>query len=665
MTFFSSNPFVKILSFWLIGLLSGFFLPELKYLFLLSGLFFAVLALSKIKSKAYPYDVYSSVLLAHLVILIAFATVPKTNVLDRNEQQRYLATVLEYPSEKTNSYQCQLRITQSDSTYFDNQTVIAYFEKNKQASKLQPGDSIVAKSRLQSIQDQDIPFAFDYRGFMANRNIFFSTYIQRENFQLISTKGHESLKFKAEGFRRHLIGLLKQSIENDAALQVISALTLGYRKELSQETRAYFASTGAMHVLAVSGLHVGMIYLLLSFLLGFLKRFRYGKTLFILSIGLLLWFYALLTGFSPSVQRATVMFTFILIGSSLARPTSIYNSIAASAFLLLLFNPRLLFDVGFQLSYAAVISIVFFYSRIEKLVECKNKLTRKIWQLFSVSLAAQIGTFALSIYYFHQFPVFFWLSNFVVLPAAYLILGFTLLLFVSFPLNWLAGLFAHILQAITLATINALKLIELFPYSLINNITISPFQLVMLLACGLTLIFYIKLKRKVFFFSGICFYLFFLAGGATKKKQLFNQQKYIVYSKEHCLHLINGRKNYVIYPDEKTFKKPFHNDVVRELQLSKPIVLPLDTCMKYYSSDLVIDQQIILFLHQTFQLNTRKENQQDCDSNQSTESKNIVEDLKPFLKTEIDSVLAKSEILNLYNLPTTKTFITDLQKHIH
>ena len=177
-----------------------------------------------------------------------------------------------------------------------------------------------------------------------------------------------------------------------------------------------------MHVLAVSGLHVGIIFFILNFLLTPLNR---NKRLLKIKLFLLvgaLWFYAFLTGLSPSVMRSCTMFSFIVVGENLNKRTNIYNTLAASAFLLMLINPLIIFGAGFQLSYIAVISIVFFQPRLAALVAVKNRILKYVWDLFTVSVAVQIGTAPISIFYFHQFPVYFWLSNFIVIPGAALIL---------------------------------------------------------------------------------------------------------------------------------------------------------------------------------------------------------------------------------------------------
>lgn len=608
MAFFTNNPFTKLLSFWLTGILAASYYPRLILVFVLFGILFGILAFSRIQSKRYPFDQFMSAFWAIIIMITAFfsGSVPNTLIKTHQKPYHFLATLVEQPIEKQRSYAAQLEINCCDSGQFNGKKLMAYFEKKDSVMLLQAGDQIFVKSRLNQIQNQGNPYEFDYQKYMANNEINYSTYIRSDNYSNTTTTKQKSIFVQAKNLRSKLIRKLKSAIKNDESIQVISALTLGYRKELSAETKTSFAATGAMHVLAVSGLHVGMIFLFLSNLFSFLKQTKFGNILFFLIIASLLWFYALLTGFSPSVQRATVMFTIILLANCQRRPTSIYNSIAASAFILLLFNPKLITELGFQLSYSAVISIVFLFPKIEKLLAIKNKILKKVWQVFCISLAAQAGTFALSIYYFHQFPVYFWLSNFIVIPAAYLILGFTFLFFALTPFNYLATLLAKLLSLICYSTIQLLQQIEQLPHSLIQNISISYSQLWLLIGMCLSLVFFIKQKKKIFILATSGFILLFLVAGIIEKSNYYNQQKMIRYANNSSIHLINGRFNYVLFKNENLPNKYAINNVIRKLRLNPPVYVCLDSCNTYLSDDLLISNNTIQFLDQTFEFEKRR-----------------------------------------------------------
>jgi len=355
----------------------------------------------------------------------------------------------------------------------------------------------------------------------------------------------------------------------------------------------------------VSGLHVGLLFLFLMSIFRFLNRVKYGKWIQLTVIAAILWIYALLTGLSPSVLRATTMFTFLLIAETLNRKHSIYNSIAASAFFLLLFSPNILFSVGFQLSYAAVLSIVYFYPKLNALLNVNNKLLLKIWQLFCVSAAAQIGTFPLSIYYFNQFPIFFWLSNFVVIPAAFLLFCGTILFFITSPASWVQTGIATVLEQTTILVLKLLRMIADIPSSVITHISISSLQLALLFLILLLIIFFIEMRRAKMLISGLVFLLIFNLLSVFEKAQNRNQHKYIIYNhSKPTIHFINGRNNYILASDTATLSPYIYDNVVTKLHLNSPVIIPLSGQNTFYSRDLILMNDICQFGKQTFRLPT-------------------------------------------------------------
>lgn len=592
------------MSFSLPGILVGSYFPDQLVIFLIIPcvlLFWLII--QSFRRQLYADWILSS-FLASVIVCLSVLNVhfnnDRTKLVSGN-QHVFMAQVLELPEEKENSYQSLLKIKEADTIRLSGLKIVAYFEKSEKIKKVKPGGIIYAKGFINEVTNRGNPFEFDYKSYLARQKIFYTTYITTSNFK-IEQPSNFSLSIKAERFRGKLLSILRTSLNDSQAFQVISALTLGYRKELSEQTRNYFANTGAMHVLAVSGLHVGMIFMFLSWLFSFMNRSRIGSILKFFILLLSLWFYALLTGFSPSVQRATVMFTFILIGNSLKRPTSVYNSIAASAFFLLLINPNLIWEVGFQLSYMAVLSIVFFYPRLEKIINFRSLIFKKLWQLFCVSLAAQIGTFALSIYYFNQFPVYFWLSNFVVIPAAFLILGFTFLFLIIYPLyNPAAQLVASFLTGFTKIVISALEKISNLPFSLLENLSISTMQLIILLLMISIVILFIKYKRKVYFFVSLSCILFYLGMGLFEKYSLLNQTRIINYKSDDVLiHLIDGRNNYLLTNSEGIPDDYLYENVLLKLKLVSPEIINMEDSSEITCDDLLIAGHLVQFLDHTY-----------------------------------------------------------------
>lgn len=294
-------------------------------------------------------------------------------------------------------------------------------------SKLETGQIVQFRARLSEIPPPQNPGAFDNKRYRFFQNIHHQSYWKEGDYQVVGQRPLPAL----ERWRMRQIAMWKELLQDPSEFSIASAMVLGYKDELPEEIRTTYAQTGASHVLAVSGLHVGLIYLILNF---FLSRLRWRFLKILLSLAGI-WGFAMLTGATPSVLRASTMFSFVMIGKQMRRPISIYNSLAASAFLLLWINPLWLFHIGFQLSYLAVLGIVVFQPLWYQLWIPSGNWPDKIWSLITVSLAAQLATLPLTLYYFHQFPVYFWLSGLIVVPAAPFIiaLGILLILFS----NWL------------------------------------------------------------------------------------------------------------------------------------------------------------------------------------------------------------------------------------
>jgi len=289
-------------------------------------------------------------------------------------------------------------------------------------TKLRVDDEVFVPSRPETIQPPLNPYQFNYKDYLEKQGVYHQI---RSNLESIVIEKNPSptLLGKAQGFRGHIISKLKKENFGDDELAVIQALLLGQRDDISESTYDNYKNAGAVHILAVSGLHVGILLLLLQFLLTPLERLPKGKTLKLVVIVLLLWTYAFVAGLSPSIVRAVTMFSFLAYSMSLNRPTNSFNIIALSILTILLVKPLFLFQVGFQMSYAAVFAIVWIYPKLQRFWFPENIVIRKTWQLLSVSVAAQLGVLPISLFYFHQFPALFFVSNLLIIPFLGLILG--------------------------------------------------------------------------------------------------------------------------------------------------------------------------------------------------------------------------------------------------
>ena len=315
------------------------------------------------------------------------------------------------------------------------------------------GDLLFIKGQPKLVSPPSNPGEFNYKNYLVYNRVYHQHYV-RADYAKIGHRPISRLIALSDKMRLYCTRVISEFIHIQDARAVILALSLGVKDELDNDLVQAFSATGSMHVLAVSGLHVGIIYLVIFNILSRvgLNKKKYRWLLAILSMSVL-WFYAMLTGLSPSVLRAVTMFSFVALGRALFRKGNIYNTLAASAFLLLWFNPYLIMSVGFQLSYLAVFGIVYIQPKLYSLWNPKNYLIDKIWEISCVSIAAQLATGPLSVLYFHQFPTYFLISNLFIIPAAFLSLLGTLLLFALSPLpyigsalGWLLGGFVNVVN---------------------------------------------------------------------------------------------------------------------------------------------------------------------------------------------------------------------------
>ncbi|MEQ9413126.1 MAG: ComEC/Rec2 family competence protein, partial [Cyclobacteriaceae bacterium] len=280
---------------------------------------------------------------------------------------------------------------------------------------------------------------------------------------------------------------------------------------IDNELQSAYASSGAMHVLAVSGLHVGILYGIVMLLFRPFRNLAWSRWVIAIISLMALWSFAFITGLSPSVLRAVTMFSFIAIAKPFGRRTSIYNTLASSAFILLLFDPFLIMSVGFQLSYLAVLGIVTIHRPLYQLWEPRSAILDWVWNISCVSIAAQLATFSLGILYFHQFPVYFLFSNFFVIPGAISVLVTSILVLETSGIAPVAAIFGAVLKWLIQILNFAVFSFEKFPFSLINDIYITTLQCwLLILAIGFLFFLVTEKKFSLMLTSFICIISFSL-----------------------------------------------------------------------------------------------------------------------------------------------------------
>lgn len=407
---------------------------------------------------------------------------------------------------------------------------VLYFRKDSLPPALTYGDIILVNKPLQEIKNAGNPGGFDYKRYALFNGITHQLFLQTKDYK--KTGRSETSYFWKQMYhvKGYILKTIRTYIKGDMESSVAEALLIGYRDDLDRDLVQAYSNTGVVHVIAISGMHLGLIYVLLLFLLKPLERFKRLKVLKTILVILLLWLFSLLTGAGASVLRAVIMFSFIAGADLFQRKGNIYNSMAASAFVLLCYNPFLLWDVGFQLSYAAVLSIVLFMKPIYHWFSIQNKLLDKLWQLNAVTLAAQILTLPLCIYHFHQAPTLFLISNLLAVPlSTFALYGLILLLTCSFfPL-----LAKTVAVAVTqlLQWMNQFILwVDHFTFSVVDGINHHPAQTILLyLFIAATGIWLIQ-KRPTALKWSVSFLCLFFGIQVYLQYKTIRQQKLIVYN---------------------------------------------------------------------------------------------------------------------------------------
>ncbi|WP_405384343.1 ComEC/Rec2 family competence protein [Maribacter sp. LLG6340-A2] len=413
----------------ILGILIGTVLPLNPWYLLLSTtvlfLFLAFIFLRKHYSKSIFFGIIASLLVVHIGMFCFSIAQPI------NHHSHYSNHTNDEPAIWTLKIKEALKPSPFSKRYYakvigiDHQPVrgTILLSLPQDSTTLKIDDEIVVFSKPNPILPPLNPHQFDYKGYLETLGIYDQMKIGQHQFiRLAHPK--TTLVGLASNVREHIIGKLQKEEFGTDELGIIQALLLGQRDGITETTYNNYQKAGAVHILALSGLHIGILLVLIQFILRPLTSIPHGKTLILILSVILLWTFAFIAGLSASIIRATTMFSFVAYALYLNRPSNTFNILALSILFILLFiDPNLLFQVGFQMSYAAVFSILWIFPILRDLWFPKNKVIRYFWQLLCVSFAAQLGVLPISLFYFHQFPGLFFVSNLIVVPALGLILG--------------------------------------------------------------------------------------------------------------------------------------------------------------------------------------------------------------------------------------------------
>ena len=480
--------------------------------------------------KRWIFGLIINLLLALFGSLLVTINRPETT-FKSNSNYSMLVRLTEPPVTGSNSIKVKAEIIDI-KTYANLESpkpVLLYFLLSDSASHgLNYGDILALSGNLKEFSEPPNPFQFNMKRYMYLLGIVYYIRVNQGCWEKVGSNPSKIFKL-AYMAQSYVIETLKGYGIKGQELAVISALMLGYKSLLDDEIRQVYSSVGAMHILAVSGLHVGLIFSVVVIIITLLPKRRYWLAIRLGIALTVLWGYALVTGLSPSVCRATIMFSLFAIGQTAGLKTNSYNTLAAAAFLLLVSNPFMLFNVGFQLSFAAVLSIVFFHPTIYSVLKPKSKLGDYIWSLLSVSAAAQILTLPLTLYYFGQFPVVFLVTNLIAIPLATIALYLSLITIAFSLIEQLGFLFAKILGFVTWLLNSGLKLVDTIPFSSISSIYFTSWQAILLLLSILMLSVYLVNRYRPFLQYSLISLIGVLAISALHLVRVKNQAELVVF----------------------------------------------------------------------------------------------------------------------------------------
>ncbi|MFB5944379.1 ComEC/Rec2 family competence protein [Albibacterium profundi] len=419
---------------------------------------------------------------------------------------------------------------------------------NDNTKKYAYGDQLLAVAEYDTIRSNFNPNEFNYQKYMIGQAVWHQSYLTEDLIKKVGEKQGKLLVRWSLDFREKMVAKFNSIFPDKDVQVIISTLVLGYRSELNRDLLNTFSVTGTIHVLSVSGLHVGIIFSVFSFLLLWKKK---SKWMWIKAICLisLIWIYAFITGLSPSVLRASIMLSSGILALSIVRKSNIYNTIAFSAFVLLLYNPRFISDIGFQLSYLSVLGIVYFYPKFNSILRNKNSIIQTLWSYMSISLAAQLATFPLVTYYFHFFPLYFLPANlFILLPATIILyVGILVLLlpssFAQYGLAWILENSIHLTKKV-------LTYFEELPYASLNLIWSKPWHFIILYTIILAVVFFVSYSRKKALYV-VCIGMLLLVGdwSLLKMKELRTDEIIIYNAGQNTAIGIFSKEGAFLYTD--------------------------------------------------------------------------------------------------------------------
>jgi competence protein ComEC len=527
-------PFLRIGLPLCIGIISGLYLkPDITFLLIASFVIITGFLVSLFFNKYQTNHLFGYTMTISLFLsgLVLYSNEKNSISILKPENTVFTCTLSDYPEEKENSTRLVVKlnrtIVEGKSEYVTG-SLILFNKKDSSALKMAPGDMLIIRCIPTEIKNRGNPYEFDYRFFMENQGIRYYAFTNSSDIIKHVIPRHRLLIHRALIVRENIIRMFSERGIKGERLALVAAITLGQKSMLEPDQKLNFIKAGVMHIMAVSGLHAIILSLFVLNLLFFMKR-KFNILRIIITI-LILWSFAFVTGLTPSVLRATLMFTFLQAGKLMKRPASGINSVLASAFFLVILRPSVIFDAGFLLSYSAVIYIMCFYNDFYLIFQFRNWLTDKIWQSAAVTIIAQAGTLPLTIMLFNRFPTYFILANITIVPVSNLLIIVGCLVPMFYNVEFLSRFLALLLNYLTGLTEQLTAHAAALPYSTIENIGSTTIECLLLTCTIFSAVFFLLKKKSIPVFYPLLFLILFTFAGSARDLLSRTTNELIVYN---------------------------------------------------------------------------------------------------------------------------------------
>jgi len=475
--------------------------------------------------------------------------------------------------------------------------LMLYLEKSKKTASLRYGSILLTQKIPQPIVSIKNPGDFDNAKYQSFQQIYHQLYLKDADYIILDKNDKSVVMSLVFYLRANVSEVLGNHFSDKKIRGIAEALLIGYKNNLDKELVQSYSNTGVVHIIAISGLHLGLIYFVLLWLFDRVPFVKKQKSIKSIVVIICLWLFSLITGASASVLRSAVMFTCILFGNMIQKKSSIYNSLAASAFILLCYNPYFIFDVGFQLSYLAIIGIIRFQKPIQNLFTSQHYLFRKLNEMASITIAAQIMTFPICVFYFHQFPVFFLLTNMIAVPLSTFILFSEIGLITFHKIAYVNHGFVYVIdKSIQFLNLIITKIDDL-NYSSIKNIYADAMTTLILYALIVTTAVLVFGRQKKYLKVCMVLITIFSSAQAYAKYQNKHQQKIIIYNSPHhqAIEFLNGSHYFFVGDSPQVFKNTHQYYYIKNESLDSNGIVFLKPVLHYLNTSIIIVDSSYIF----------------------------------------------------------------------